>query len=205
MGVKIHIPANEVWSFFYKNKERCKEEMIEIAYNDETKYAVYLTEDDGYPMLSVCHGNDEPEYDEGAISKDDCTETAKRIFERYLFPVTVYNEKNVISQSNGSEYKVKADTQQEMEDEIYQREDELQLALCNFLQIVFENEDDDILNTYGEAIINEILDYFLEYLGAEHCFPIRRPTFVSDPETGAEFYTEYPYDPEIDEAISDAK
>lgn len=59
MSAKIHIPADEVWSFFFKNKERCTEEMVEIASNDETKYAVYLTEDEGYPMLSVCHGDDD--------------------------------------------------------------------------------------------------------------------------------------------------
>ena len=28
MGVDVHIPANEVWSFFQKNKDRLTEEMV---------------------------------------------------------------------------------------------------------------------------------------------------------------------------------
>ena len=204
MSAKIHIPADEVWSFFFKNKERCTEEMVEIASNDETKYAVYLTEDEGYPMLSVCHGDDEPEYEEGAISKDDCTETAKRIFIRYLFPVTVTCGKTVFQDNitNDDDELDEDDesTEQDRLDEIYERDDELTLALCDFLKVVFEEDVDgtELLETYSESEIVEILDEFLECLATNYCFTnIRRPTFINDPETGVEFFTEYPYDPDV--------
>lgn len=203
MSAKIHIPADEVWSFFFKNKERCTEEMVEIASNDETKYAVYLTEDEGYPMLSVCHGDEEPEYEEGAISKDDCSETAKRMFVRYLFPITVTCDK-AISKHSTVKYEEpeedEDDSTQDMLDEVYQRDDELTLALCDFLQVVLEEDIDgaELLGTYGESVIAQILDEFLDSLASEHCFTnIRRPTFVTDPESGVEYYTEYPYDPEL--------
>lgn len=197
MSVKIHIPADKVWLFFLKNKERCAEEMLEIANNDETEYAVYLTENEGYPMFSVCHGDDDAEYEEGAISKDDCTETAKRIFARYLFPITVECD-NAIPRNKKDEKKEHADDdhEQELLDEIYQRDDDLILALCEFLKVVFEEETDgaELLNTYGEPVIVQILDEFLEHIAAEHCFTdIRRPTFLIDPDTEEEIYTEYPY------------
>lgn len=202
MSVKIYIPADEVWSFFFKNKERCTEEMVEIAANDETEYAVYLTEDEGCPMLSVCHGDDEPECEEGTISMDDCTETAKRMFIRYLFPVTVTCDK-AVSQKSIVKYEEPdeddEDSEQEKLDEIYQRDDELTLALCDFLKVVFEEDVDgaELIELYGESIIVQILDELLECLANDHCFTnIRRPTFVTDPETGYKFYTEYPYDPD---------
>lgn len=203
MSTKIHIPADEVWSFFFKNKERCAEEMVEIASNDETKYAVYLTEDEGYPMLSVCHGDDEPEYEEGTISKDDCTETAQRMFIRYLCPVTVTCGKTVFQENIAKDEEPDEDdesTEQDRLDEIYERDDELTLALCDFLKVVFEEDVDgaELLETYSESVIVEILDEFLEHLATNHCFTdIRRPTFINDPETGVEFFTEYPYDPEL--------
>lgn len=203
MSVKIHIPADEVWSFFFKNKERCIEEMVEIAANDETEYAVYLTEDEGYPMLSVCHGDDEPEYEEGTISKDDCTETAKRMFVRYLFPVTVTCGKTVFQDSiakNAEPDEEDDSSEQDRLDEIYERDDELTLALCDFLKVVFEEDVDgaELLESYTESVILEILDEFLDCLAANHCFTdIRRPTFITDPETGEEFFTEFPYDPEL--------
>lgn len=203
MSVKIHIPADEVWSFFFKNKERCTEEMVEIAANDETEYAVYLTEDEGYPMLSVCCGDDEPEYEEGAISKNDCTETAKRMFTRYLFPVTVTSGKTVFKDCIPKDIDTDVSddsTEQDRLDEIYEREDELTLALCDFLKVVFEEDIDgaELLEAYTESVIVEILDEFLDYLAVNHCYTdIRRPTFISDSETGVEFFTEYPYDPDV--------
>lgn len=56
MGVKIYIPAADVWSFFENNKKRLSEEMVIIAENTETEYAVYLTEENGYPLFVVCQG-----------------------------------------------------------------------------------------------------------------------------------------------------
>ena len=49
MGVKVYVPAGDVWSFFQSNIDRLKNEMVAIAENEDTKYAVYLTEDKGYP------------------------------------------------------------------------------------------------------------------------------------------------------------
>ena len=93
MGVKVYVPAGDVWSFFQSNIDRLKNEMVAIAENEDTKYAVYLTEDKGYPSFSVCKGNSKAEYEEGAISESDCTETVKRCYVRFLFPIVINNEK----------------------------------------------------------------------------------------------------------------
>lgn len=193
MGVNIHIPADEVWSFFHKNKDRLTKEMVAIAENTDTEYAVYLTEDSccsGYPMFAVCKGDKEPEYEEGAINQSDCTETAKKCYIRYLFPVII-NDDRAIPEDNDDEEM----TAQEMQDNAYEREDELRLALCDFLQVVLQegNDGTDIMDMYGSAFVDEVLDGFLENLSLEHCIPIYRPMFLTDEETGDEVYTEYPY------------
>ena len=200
MGVNIHIPADEVWSFFQKNKDRCSKEMIAIAENTDTEYAVYLTEENGYPSFSVCKGDDEPEYEEGAISENDCADTAKRCFLKHLFPVIVTNERAIPSSVLDDEEDDEDEfgTLQDMEDTIYEREDELRLAMCDFLQVVLREGDDgvEIMDTYGSGLVDEILDHVLEYIATECCLDVYRPTLITDEETGCEMYTEYPYDPD---------
>lgn len=196
MGVDIHISAHEVWAFFQENKDRLAKEMVVIAENTDTKYAVYLTEEDGYPLFSVCKGSAEPEYEEGAINEQDCTQTAAKCYRQYLFPVIVSKEK-AVQQYEDDLLEGEAESEQEPDcyDTIYEREDELQLALCDFLQVALQEYEEgrDIADIYGQAMIDEVLDHVLEYLGLEQCLPIYRPMFVTDEETGEEVYTEYPY------------
>ena len=197
MGVNIHVPADEVWSFFKKNKDRLEKEMVAIAENDDTDYAVYLTEDYGYPTFFVCKGDAEPEYEEGAISEDDCLKTARKCYSQYLFPVTVCSQKSFQEDDDNDENETEDNTQ-DIQDIMYEREDELRMALCDFLQVVLldDEENPDVESTYGSAMIDEILDHFLEYLGFEHSLPVYRPMFVADEDTGCEVYTEFPYDME---------
>ena len=202
MGVKIHIPAEDIWTFFFRNKERCREEMIEIAVNEDTKYTIYLTEEYDYPMFAVFYdNNDEAEYEEGAISRDDCLNTAKRVFADYLFPVTVKNEKAIPAEKEKEKNNTDPDEEYaEQCDDVLQRDDELTLALLDFLKVVFETETEsvDIFDDYGEETIAQILDDFLDCLADQHGFTdIRRPTFIVDEESGIEFYTEHPYDPNV--------
>lgn len=191
MGVKVHIPADEVWSFFQKNKDRCSGEMIAIAENTDTEYVVYLTEEDGYPLFSVCKGDDEPEYEEGAISVQDCTDTAKHCYMRYLLPVVVGNDETAILEEDEEL------ARQDIEDIMYEREDELRLALCEFLQVVLQEGKDgvDVMDIYGTAMVDEALDDILEYIATELRLDVYRPTIITDAESGCEIYTEYPYDP----------
>ena len=40
MGVHIHIPADAVWGFFQASRKRLNKEMVLIAENTDTEYAV---------------------------------------------------------------------------------------------------------------------------------------------------------------------
>lgn len=183
VGVDIHIPADEVWSFFQKNRDRCSKEMIAIAENTDTEYAVYLTEDNGYPSFAVCKGVGEPEYEEGAISENDCGDTAKRCYVKYLLPAVACDAKDNIAC-------------QTAEDAIYEREDELRFALCDFLEIVLREDGDGLeaMDIYGVEMIDEMLDRILECIATEFCLEVYRPTIITDEDTGCELYVEYPYE-----------
>ena len=202
MGVKIHIQPHEIWGFFDKNIKRLSDEMVAIAENTETEYAVYLTEEDGYPLFVVCHGDDDAEYDESAISPKDCENTAQRCFTKFLYPVTVTSGKYVIPFDEDDDTEP---TKMEMEDTIYEREDELLYAMGDFLQTVLRDGVDgtDVVDTLGLDIVNDILDTTLQYIAETYDLPVYRPTFVTD-ENGNEEYTEYPYNAEEPEDLSDS-
>lgn len=194
MGVKIHVPADKVWTFFKENKDRLSEEMVVIAENTDTEYAVYLTEEDGFPLFVVCKGASDSEYEEGAINPSDCEETVKRCCLRYLFPIVV-TANETAKEMDGADSDLEDLTMQEMEDTIYEREDELMLAMGDFLQVVFQecNDGADVIDTYGMDLVGEILEDVLMCIAKDYGLPVYRPTFLTD-EFGEEIYTEFPYD-----------
>lgn len=193
-SLNICIPVNELWGFYTQNKKRCAEEMILIAENTDTKYAVYLTDEDGTAMLSVCKGDDEPEYEEYAMDADDMESLAKKLLMRYLVPFTVTSGKLEVADdtADGEEYWA---SRQDMEDEMYEREDALDLAIKDFLAVVLEEPDGAYVTaTLDEDEIQEIMHHILEHLTNNYCLKIRRPMFFEDEESGSEIYSQFPYE-----------
>lgn len=196
-GVNIYVPANELWGFYEQNKKRCQDEMVLVAENTNTNYAVYMTDDDGTLMFSVCRGEDAPEYEEYVMDSDDCEVSAKKLFLRYLVPFTVVDGKAVISgdSTDDPDEDDASLSRQDMEDEIYRRDDELDIAIKEFLAVVLEEKDgESVALEHGEGFVSEVLHHILEYLTNEHCIQIYRPMFFSDDDTGCEVYSEFPYE-----------
>lgn len=198
--VQIYIPADKVWVFYLQNSERCKREMVLIAENTGTRYAVYITEENDLLMFSVCKGDKKAECEEYAINEDDCKETAKKLFFRYLVPITVTDEWVSQPESSPDEPDDDSLSLQDMEDEMYEREDELDLAVKDFLAVVFQEQDMELLVAqYGQCFFGAVLDDFLTLLTKDYSCEVYRPMFVTDEETGCEVYTEFPYEEEAGE------
>lgn len=195
MGVHIHVPADAVWGFFQESRKRLNKEMVLIAENTDTEYAVYLTEENDLPVLAVAKGDEKIEYKEHCVSEDDCTTVAKKFYTRYLFPVMITDDKYIPEDVPDG---VEDDgTWMDMEDAMYERNDELSLAMADFLAIALQEGDNDgtnILEAYGYEVVDEILDGFLKELSENYGFHIYRPMIVTEKESGCEVFTEFPYD-----------
>jgi hypothetical protein len=98
---------------------------------------------------------------------------------KYLYPVTVTTEKPDV----GGDYNSAVDA-------VNEREEELAMALDDFLTILLM--DFDIESNYGHGFAEQVLDDFCEYLANDHLVSVYRPTFPSD-DFGEEKFTEYPY------------
>lgn len=198
-SVKIYIPADELWIFYIQNEERCESEMVLIAENAETGYAVYLTVEDGCVVLSVCKGEDEPEYEEYVLNNDDCMNTAKKLFMRYLIPISIVDGKAVIANDlpDDLDDSEMGPSLQDAEDEMYERNDELDLAMKDFLSVVLQEPDiDRLIENYSQGFIDEVLDSVLTLLANEYSCEIYRPMFMEDEDTGCQVYVQFPYNPE---------
>lgn len=197
-GVRIYIPADELWWFYIQNKKRCQEELILIAENINTGYAIYLTDDRGTPMFSVCKGNDSPEYEEYIVDSNDCVETANNLIQRYLVPFTVIDGKAAVSEDAADapgDESGSVLSKQDMEDEIYEREDELDFAIKDFLAaVLMEKNGDAVAAEYGKDFVSAVLHHILEYLTDEHGIEIYRPMFLWDDDAGGQVYYEHPYE-----------
>lgn len=204
MGIHIYVPAEDVWSYFQQNRKELEKEMVAVAENEYTSYAVYLTEDQGLPMFFVCKGECDPEYEEGAVTKNDCIKTMQRLVARYLLPVMVVDEEleGESEEPEDNEEDSYILTRQDAEDEQYAREDELRFALCDFLGTALQIGDgSDFLNEFGEDAVSEILEDILERLALDYGFEIYRPTVTYDEDIGADVFVEYPYNDNADDCI----
>ena len=201
MGVKIHIQPDETWSFFDENLDRLKEEMVEIAANEDTGHAVYLTEDGGYPLLFVYRG-DSKIYEEYAVSRKDCEDTVKNIYFKYLFPVIVCKP-NELFVDDDKEYMDDVDRpdiddeeyyEELLNDAIYEREDELHFATTDFLEVALNCTGlEDLKQNYGD-IIDDFLEDMCVVLAQKYSISVYRPTWVPDEANDeCEVYVEYPY------------
>lgn len=197
MGVHIHIPADAVWGFFQESRKRLNKEMVLIAENTDTEYAVYLTEENDLPVLAVAKGDEKTEYKEHCVSEGDCTTVAKKFYTRYLFPVMITDGKYIPEDVPDETEEDGDETWMDMEDTMYERNDELCLAMADFLAIALQEGDNDgtnILEAYGYEAVDEILDGFLKELSDNYGFHIYRPMIVTEKESGCEVFTEFPYD-----------
>lgn len=195
MGVQVHVPADAVWEFFQTNRKRLNDEMVLIAENTDTEYAVYLTAENDLPVLAAAKGDGKTEYKETCVSSEDCTMVVRKFFTRYLLPVVITSDKYIPDNTSNGNKVDEAETWMDVEDVIYERDDELRLALADFLGIVLKIRDEDevdVTGLYDVDIIDEILDEFLKMLADEYDFEIYRPMMVTSND-GYEVFTEFPY------------
>ena len=204
MSIKIYIEPEDVWGFYHANPERMEKEMVVIAENEETEYAVYVTDDEGCLTFLVYSG-DEEIFDDYALEKIMCTETARGIYETYLYPVEVY-DKRYFPDIYDNDTPPSSESQQDMEDIVYEREDELCLAMSDFLETLLIKAvysasyvgGDDCLNAididedYIEVISDEILDSLCRFLNKRYHISVYRPRLIE--KDNKEMLLEYPYD-----------
>lgn len=147
--MKIYVKPDEIWDYFQKNKKRLKEVVEVIAeteLDDKTSLQVCITEDNGYPKLTLELEDDVLEK-ECAISKSDCDVVSHKFYATFESTAEKLNESFEVEES------------EELIN--YEREDEILEALAEFLAVILDIPVDAFDD---EELIVMILESFEEVL-----------------------------------------
>lgn len=183
MSMKIHLTASEVWGYFLKNKEELKTDTFLIAENPEFGTEIYLTYQCGYPCISVM-ADDFEVHSDVFIDSDDCKQSVDEAYDLYL-------TERIVSTVQYGDDGEEIPTTSDEDNEIIDREAELDGAVLDFLTVAIDGKPADGTDLVG--ICEDLKDHFLEYIARKYELKIRRPMYL-EYEDGSIEYTEYPYE-----------
>jgi len=182
MGKNILIPAENVWDYYNSHMSELKTHMYELAENPEYGVVIYITDDGGLPTVIV-NADENEVYSEAAVSQRDLMTTVKKIYDDYLTEKAI----GLLTEPEDGP------TMFDLEDEIEERETEIDDALEMFLDVVLDSSSAACMLLPGREDFDAIKEHFLEYLAIDQGLPVRRPMFLTD-DDGADFFEEFPYE-----------
>lgn len=175
---KIIVEASNVWDYFQKHKTELEKAEYIIAENDDYGVNITLSSERGFPCFVVTADNYQYA-EECASSKNECGETARKLYDFYLTDKILEDENlNLIDR----------------EEVISERELELDEAIITLLDVILEDNAVALMGVDVDEICEDLKENILEYLYREHNISTRRPMILEDEDTGEEFFEEYPYE-----------
>lgn len=176
---KITVNASDVWNYFQEHKEELEGTEHIIAENEEYGVEISLSAEHDLPCFIVTA--DGYQYaEERAVSASDCKETVEMLYKYYLTESFVDGERC-------------EESRLDQEDEIAERELELDDAFTMLLDTLIEGDLGLYFGEEVDDILEDIKDHTIEYLYRKHGISIRRPMVLEDEENGEDFFEEYPY------------
>jgi len=154
MAAEIKIQPQDLWAKFQREKEELKTTMKLIAENPEYGVEIYLTEQDGYPAITVLVDDTECCCDVG-LNASDCEQTASAIYDDYLTSKII--EILGAPEDDGDDL-----TEQEIQELIEDRENELSMLVYDFVRAVLDTDVEDYIRD-PDTFCEDCVDHFLEY------------------------------------------
>lgn len=221
--MKVYMHPDQAWIYAYKNIALLRKKSIVIAESNVAGRTVEMTIEDSHLEVRACLTKDDKEEIidvEVVLNMHDCRTAIMRMLIRY-FSVTTTEWVELLYSTNEDwsrgfyvipDYEGAEDTepqtedeiQKEREDAVYEREDDLGMAICDFLMAVMQLPNHEkVHQIFDSEILFKILDDLLCVLADSYEIKIYRPTFIGDESTGEDVYIEYPY--ELFEETGDAE
>lgn len=186
--IEIYIKPDELWDYFQKHKKRFEitlENIAEVldAQTGASLLRVYLTEENGYPSMTIEQvydkGEEEVLVKECAISAKDCV----AVYQKLLKQLEEYSEK------------IKSETTSNVDETdlelVAEREAELREALAVFLNTLMGfDESDEIV--YDEEELSDMLDDIEMMVCQDFGYVAYRPQIIEC--NGQKKLVEFPYE-----------
>lgn len=187
--IKVYVKADELWEYFQKHKKRFENAMDNVAEafddSDNPLVRIYLTEDKGYPSMTIeqVHDNDEEEIlaRECAISAKDCTAVYQNLLEKLEeYAKEIESETKLTSGVDETDFEI-----------VNEREAELKEALAVFLNTLMGLDDCEEI-VYDDEELSSILDGIEAMMCQEFGYIIYRPQIIEC--DGQMKLVEFPYE-----------
>jgi len=179
----ITVGSADIVDYYKKNKFRLSQESEDIAENEAIGVVIYLSDTNGRPTITVLA--DDMQVAEVTTGVDGLSELTQTMYDTYL------DEQSFISAMTEGEDDGEYDEEELAEALINEREDELDVAVDDFLATVLQTngyEYDSII----DELHDDVKEHFLEYLARKFKIELYRPMYLED-ENGEDFFEEYPY------------
>lgn len=187
--LRINVEANKIWDLFQKEKAKLEKDFMEIAEDIERDVVIYLTSvgesGDELPDIIMCVGG-EPAFEETCIDAADCEDIAKTMY-RWA------TGKSADAMDDEPEEDEEEDEEEAQEEEIEMREEDLDYALYDFINLTIDESMGDFDSARKKKFFQDCKEHFLEYMYRKWDVTIYRPMYLVD-ENGVESYEEYPYE-----------
>ena len=204
---KSNMPFHELWMYFWRNHKdftALGSEAV-VAKNEKTGVTLCMGKSGNYPELRV-YLEDEgaPYVVRSVFNKEDCTATAARLYTHWLSDSTDNSQSNDGESEVSEEQREVAPTAEQGEEElqesdltpdemIYEREDDLRNAMGDLLAVILcEDDGVAVREAYGQKMVDECTDWFMEYLADVQGISVYRPTFIEN-DAGEKELVEFPY------------
>lgn len=198
--ITIHLQPAEAWDFFKEHKVRLATELMEIATNDATKVAVFITEEDDKPYLYV-YRDDKKVFESACQTAYETERNLRIILATYVKgePIPADLDKNTTTSAAVDDDDdpdtppftddIEAMTLEEFNEYADEREGVIICAIMSMIETLTEDDEGVI----EDESLADIVDDIVEYLAIKHGLRIRRPMIVYDETAKKDVRTEYPY------------
>lgn len=204
MAANIIIAPEDIWDYFEENIHELETHMHTIAENKEYGTEICVTNDGGLPHLVVTA--DDVEIETATCwEKTNCIFETKRMYELYLTDRAVqsisdifdtneygYGSYNYGYDEEGGVLSDEEENLLSLQEEIDDRESDLNWAISNFLDTVLCDSGVGI-EEMGD-IADDCLEHFLEYIHLKHGVDIYRPMWIQYDDEDTEEFEEFPYE-----------
>lgn len=196
-GIRVYAPQESLGEIF---RDIAKEKdllgfIMTLAENTNTGFSICAANENNTPYIIARYkGADVERF--AAEGSEMFSKCAVALYKKYIDPAPAGEEKEEKTEDEEEQEAEVEDSFEYIEDEIYQREDELSLALGDFLEVALCSEEPII----DDDVFGEILEDILMLLAKRYGISVYRPAFVED--SNGSSVVEYPYDEFLGEDVS---
>lgn len=176
----VYVYPTELWSFIRENASSLKTTNYIIAEYPRYDVEILLTQNEDVPEIYAMIDGKMTDSSKLLHTKEDAIIECRRFYGLYLkAPASTKADQN-------DDVAVLFD-QSDREKEVTDRDDELFVAMTDFLNVVIGDEAFDLEDQEVEAVLDDVL----AVISADG-YDVYRPCFFTG-EDGSEYYEEFPY------------